>query len=56
MSSTTAIQVYEHQTIRIGDFVHGIVFTKALYQKLAIYHEQHQGKYYQLLYKGPASF
>jgi len=52
MSSTTAIQVYEHQTIRIGDFVHGIVFTKALYQKLAIYHEQHQGKYYQLLYKG----
>ena len=51
MPSTT-IQVYEHETIRIGDFVHGIVFTKALWEKLAIYHEQHQGKYYQLLYNG----
>ena len=45
-------QVFEHQTIRIGDLVHGIAFTKSLWQKLAIYHEQHQGKYYQLLYDG----
>ena len=51
MPSTT-IQVYEHQTIRIGDLVYGTVFTKVLWQKLAIYHEQHQGKYYQLLYDG----
>ncbi len=46
------IQVFEHQTIRIGDLVHGIAITKVLWQKLAIYHEQHQGKYYQLLYNG----
>jgi len=55
MSNATipiTIQVFEHQTLRIGDLVHGIVFTKSLWQKLAIYHEQHQGKYYQLLYDG----
>lgn len=55
MPNTTipiTIQVFEHQTIRIGDLVHGIAFTKSLWQKLAIYHEQHKGKYYQLIYKG----
>ncbi len=55
MSNATipvTIKVFEHQTIRIGDLVHGIAFTKSLWQKLAIYHEQHQGKYYQLVYKG----
>lgn len=55
MSNATTpitIQVFEHQTIRIGDLVHDIAFTESLWQKLAIYHEQHQGKYYQLLHKG----
>ena len=46
------IQVFEHQTLRIGEVINGVPFTKELAKALAIYHQQHGGKYYQLQYKG----
>lgn len=51
-STKNNLQVFEHQTIRIGASVSGIKFTKELWQALAIYHEKHKGKYYQLVYQG----
>ena len=51
-NSNYSIQVFEHQTLRIGEVINGIPFTKELAKALAIYHQQHNGKYYQLQYKG----
>ena len=46
------LQVFEHQTIRIGETVSDVVFTKEIWKALAIYSEKHKSKYYQLVYQG----
>lgn len=51
-STKNNLQVFEHQTIRIGETVSGVLFTKEIWQTLAIYGEKHKNKYYQLVYQG----
>ena len=53
MQSTTPIlQVFEHQSIKVKELVNGVEFTKPMWEALAKYHTQHQGKYYQLIFQG----
>ncbi len=49
---THLLQVFEHQTLRIGDEIHGVIFTKKHFYALARYSEKHGGKYYSLLFNG----
>lgn len=46
------IQIFEHQIIRVGEVINGIVFSKAAFQSLAIYHEKQRTKYFSLVYNG----
>ena len=46
------LQVFEHQTIRVGEIVSDMLFTKEIWQALAIFNEKHKSKYYQLVYQG----
>ena len=52
MTNDKLLQVYEHQSIKIKESVNGVVFSQAMWEALAAYHEQHKGKYYRLTYKG----
>ena len=46
------IQVFEHQTIRIGDEINGVVFTEFHFNALTKFSERIKSKYYTLIYKG----
>lgn len=46
------IQVFEHQTVRVGDRLNDILFDETTYQALAKYQEKQKTKYFSLVYKG----
>lgn len=46
------IQIYEHQTIRVGDQLNNVLFDEATYQALAKYQEKQKTKYFSFVYKG----
>ncbi len=46
------IQIFEHQTIRVGDQLNNVQFDEATYQTLAKYQEKQKTKYFSLVYKG----
>ena len=50
--SQNTIQVFEYQTIRVGDMVNGIRFEETAFRALAIYQEKQAVKYYSLVYNG----
>lgn len=52
ITPTHLLQVFEHQTLRIGDELNGCIFSKKHFHSLARYSEKHGGKYYSLLYNG----
>ncbi len=46
------IQVFEHQTLRVGDISQGVPFTESELKALALYLENKQHPYYSLVYRG----
>ncbi|MEM6965325.1 MAG: restriction endonuclease, partial [Bacteroidota bacterium] len=50
--STHILQVFEHQSIQIGEEVNGCVFTRKHFHALARFLRNHGGKYYTLLHNG----
>lgn len=49
---THLLQVFEHQTLRVGDEQNGCLFSKKHFHALARYSEKNGGKYYSLLFDG----
>lgn len=52
ITPTHLLQVFEHQTLRIGDEFNGGIFSKKHFHALARYSEKTGGKYYSLLFNG----
>jgi len=52
ITPTQLLQVFEHQTLCIGDEFNGYTFSKKHFHALARYSEKHGGKYYKLLFNG----
>lgn len=50
--TTHTIQVFEHQTLRVGDVINGIRFEEATFKALALYQEKQKIKYFSLVYNG----
>ncbi|MEM6316869.1 MAG: hypothetical protein AAF960_04325 [Bacteroidota bacterium] len=45
-------QLFEHQTIRVGSSINGILFDEKTFHTLAIYQEKQTTKYFTLVYRG----
>jgi len=52
ITPTHLLQVFEHQTLRVGDEINDCIFSKKHFHALARYSEKHGGKYYSLLFNG----
>lgn len=52
ITPTHLLQVFEHQTLRVGDELNGCTFSKKHFHTLTRYSEKHGGKYYSLLFNG----
>lgn len=52
MTTTHTIQVFEHQTIRVGEKINGVVIDESIYKALALYQEKQAIKYFSLVYNG----
>ncbi|MFK7774608.1 MAG: McrC family protein [Saprospiraceae bacterium] len=52
ITPTHLLQVFEHQTLRIGDELNGCIFSKKHFHALVRYSEKNGGKYYTLLFNG----
>lgn len=50
--ATHTIQVFEHQTLRVGDVINDICFDESAFKALALYQEKQQVKYFSLVYNG----
>ena len=46
------IQVFEHQTVKIGDQIDGITFNNTHFETLSLFLEQNPNKYYRLIHNG----
>ena len=46
------IQVFEYQTIRVGEEINGVVLEELTYKALALYQEKKATKYFSLVYNG----
>ena len=49
---SNTIQVFEHQTIRVGDQINNVQFDESVFKALAKYHEKQKVKYFSLVYNG----
>lgn len=50
--ATHIIQVFEYQTLRVGDRINDICFDEAVFKALALYQEKQKVKYFSLVYNG----
>lgn len=50
--TTHTIQVFEHQTLRVGDVINDSCFDEAAFKALALYQEKQKVKYFSLVYNG----
>ena len=50
--ATHIIQVFEHQTLRVGDLINGVCFDEAAFKAMALYQEKQKVKYFNLVYNG----
>ena len=50
--ATHIIQVFEHQTLRVGDLINGVCFDEAAFKAMALYQEKQKVKYFSLVYNG----
>ncbi len=46
------IQVFEHQTLRVGAVINGVCFDETAFKALALYQENQKVKYFSLVYNG----
>ena len=46
------IQVFEHQKLKVGQAVQGVLFKEHHFEQLALYHEQQENPYFSLVHKG----